>query len=202
MNVAKEITKINIDLETLATDLLNRDFRLIKKDLYKLCIFYAEPRNNPGYFKWQEGKKLIYKDYITKKVIEMTDVINFDCFQFVWFALQELAETGVIFPKIDQYRAVYNTISKLHNAIANGYMTKLVDISQLTTGIIFFLKSSEGWDNMGERHLGFYFTNGNIIEMISDRNSVKGVDIETFTRQEFFEKFTKMSECYVSSNKI
>jgi hypothetical protein len=202
VNTVKELTKTNTSLDNLSLKFLDRDFRVVKEDLYKVCAFYAEPLNNPGYFKWQQGKDLVYRDYTTKDVIENKDVINFDCFQFVWFALQELAETGVIEPKINKFEPLYNTISKLLTAIEIGCMVELIDIDQLSTGVIFYLKTKNGWDKMGERHLGFYFTNGDVVEMISDRNSAKGVDIETFSRQAFFNKFTEMSGCYVSSNKI
>jgi hypothetical protein len=200
MNITKEKVKTNTRADKIAMQLLYKDFRNIKDQLYEVCKFYSEPQNNPGYFKWQEGKDLVYRDYMSKKVIEMEEVINFDCFQFVWFVLQELAETGVIGPKIESYQPVYNTILKLHVAIEKGYMIKLEEINQLSVGIIFFLKTPEGWENMGERHLGFYFTNGDKVQMISDRNSAKGVDIETFGKQEFFDKFSGMSGCFVSSN--
>jgi hypothetical protein len=200
MYITQEKVKTNMELDKIAIQLLNRDFRQIEKGLYEVCKFYSEPQNNPGYFKWQEGKDLVYRDYMTKKVIEMEEVINFDCFQFVWFVLQELAESGVIGPQIESYMPVYDTILKLHEAIENGYLSKLTEMNQLSTGIIFFLKTPQGWENMGERHFGFYFTQGDRVQMISDRNSVKGVEAETFDKQEFFDKFSKMSECFVSSN--
>jgi hypothetical protein len=142
----------------------------------------------------------VYRDYVTKRTIEMEAVVNFDCFQFVWFVLQELAETGIIYPKISSYQPIYDTIPKLHLAVNQGYMTKLTEINQLSTGVIFILKTQQGWDKMGQRHLGFYFTSGEKVHMISDRNVKKGVDVESFGRQEFFDKYSGMNGSFVSAN--
>jgi hypothetical protein len=199
-NHLQKILEVTEALSKDHIELLNTDFTMIKDELLDMCTFYANDPHRLGYFQWKDCKSLSYIDFKSKNIISIPGETNFDCFQFVWFILEKLAQYQTIPSKITSYSPTFDTLTKLKLAIQQSYLTELTDQSQLTCGVIFFTKNANGWDKKGARHMGFYFNNGDKIQMISNRQSKKGVDIEYFDLSDFFERFSNMSECYISSN--
>jgi hypothetical protein len=182
-------------------ELLNTDFTSIKSTLFEICSFYTAEPNKLNYFKLSDKKTLSYRDFKSRELIELVDYASFDCFQFVWFILEKLAEYKIINSKVAYYEQTFKTTDKIKTAIERKYLTKLENPKQLGCGVIFFIKDDSGWLTQGKRHMGFYFTDldTDTVKIISNRKSKDGIDIETFSKIRFFERFSSLPGCWISS---
>ena len=178
-------------------ELLNNDFSKISSELFEICMFYATPPHRLSYLKLYDEKVLEYVDFQTGDLIQLDSYSNFDCFQFVWFVLQKLAEYKIIKSDIKYYEQTFQTIEKILDAIDKKYLVLLKSPNQLNCGVVFYLTREDGWETPGKRHAGFYFTKGDYVEVISNHKFMKGVGVEKYTKSEFVERFTKLP-CYIS----
>jgi hypothetical protein len=186
--------------QELALGLLNTNFESIATELFDICFFYSIPAHKLDLFDWSDRRQLLYWDYVSGTKVETAQIVNFDCFQYTWFILQKLAEYGIIKSPIDKYIPYYLSIQTYKIAVESGYLVPLnADDSGLTSGFMFYLDSSDGWDAKGFRHACFYVSRGETVFIFENLLS-KGTSWEALSKQEFLELHLGKQECYISSN--
>ena len=140
-----------------------------------------------------------YIDFITKSKVIIVDIPAFDCFQFVWFVLKKLIEAKIISSQIQKYEPTFDMIKKLKIAQARGCFQDFKTFSDLKTcGVMFYAKTAQGWENMHERHIGFYFVQEDQISFVSNHKHEHGVVKENFSHQEFVVIFANFPDCIVT----
>ena len=140
-----------------------------------------------------------YIDFITKSKVIIVDIPAFDCFQFVWFVLKKLIEAKIISSQIQKYEPTFDMIKKLKIAQARGCFQDFKTFSDLKTcGVVFYTKTHNGWENMHERHIGFYFMQKDEIIFISNHKHELEVVQENFSFQEFTNIFSNFPHCIVT----
>jgi hypothetical protein len=187
--------------QKLILDLLNTDFKKITNELFEICLFYSIQPNRLDYFDWSDRRRFSYKDYITGNMVLSSGFVNFDCFQYTWFILQKLAVYGIIKSPIDKYIPYYLSIETYKLAITNRYLIPMNIDSYLTSGFMFYLNSTDGWERKGCRHTCFYVTKGDSV-FVFENLVRKGTSWKALSIQEFKDLYLNKPECYISSNTV
>jgi hypothetical protein len=168
----------------LLSEVTFSNFDYLKDTLYIFARRYSEQAYQVPYISInvKEPDPIYIKN--TKGQYQLMKT-SLDCFSFIWLVLRDLNRYGhITLPK----GYLKDMVQVVQKAIDAGSLKEFKSEEQLfdkECGILFYLKSAEGFTKVGERHMGFWFRFEGDIYFIHNSYLKGGVVEQRFTISEF-----------------